>query len=192
MRFCYNSTNQNQSSFQPQQHHNQTATEIIFSSLLSRHAHTSHLPPMSQPSKKQKTSLQKRVLLDDAKKFIEVWLEGNECTNFFNKVIKRDDIEFMPTKAQINPEAYEGEDAEEDGDESVDVDTPVYWSMIRHMSDDNHNWKDLRRALNNSQQFAYHTAHGSCFFGFIGDSGNAEGYAGEPAFQKLVADFHGE
>ena len=148
---------------------------------------------MSQPSKKQKTSLQKRVLIDDAKKFIELWIEGNGCTNFFNKAIKRqDDIEFMPTKAQLNPEAYEGEDAEEDGDTPADVDDPVSWFMIRYMDSESLNWKDLLRALHNSQKFAWHTAHGCCFFGFIGQSGFAEGYAGDPDFQNLVADFHGE
>ena len=148
---------------------------------------------MSQPSKKQKkattTSLQRRVLLDDAKKFIDFWLEGNGCTNFFNAVIKHDDIEFMPTKAHINPEAYEGDDAEEDGDEYPD--SPIYWSMIRHMSDDSQNWKDFHSALMDSQKFAWHTAHGCCFFGFVGNSGWAEGYAGDPDFQELVADFHG-
>ena len=147
---------------------------------------------MSQPSKKQKTSLQKRVLLDDAKKFIDMWLEGNGCTNFFDKVINREDIEFMPTKKDLDPETYEGKDAEKDGDVSVDVDSPVYWSMIRHMSDDSQDWKDLLSALMDSQKFAWHTAHGCCFFGFIGQSGCAEGYAGEPDFQNLVADFHGE
>ena len=150
---------------------------------------------MSQPNKKQKAqkmSLVKKVLLDDAKKFIEVWLEGNECTNFSNKVIKGDDIEFMPTKGHLNPEAYEGEDAEEDGDTLVDVDCPVYWSMIRHMDDKSQGWKDLLRALNNSHKFAWHTARGCCFFGFIGDSGWAEGYAGDPDLQNLSADFHGE
>ena len=147
---------------------------------------------MSQPSKKQKTSLQKRVLIDDAKKFIELWIEGNGCTKFFNANVPRDAIEHMPTKAQLNPEAYEGEDAETDGDTPVDVDDPVCWFMIRHMDSESHNWKDLLRALKNSQKFAWHTAHGCCFFGFVGHSGFAEGYAGDPDFQNLVADFHGE
>ena len=154
---------------------------------------------MSQPSKKQKKattqkvtkkSLRQEVFLIDARKFIEVWLEGNECTDFFNKVIKRDDIEFMPTKADINPEAYEGDDAEEDGDEYPDA--PIYWSMIRHMSSESKNWIDLRRALKNSQKFAFHEAQDCCFFGFVGDCGWAEGYAGDPDFQELVADFHGQ
>ena len=149
---------------------------------------------MSQPSKKQKkattTSLQRRVLLYDAKKLIDLFLEGNGCTNFFNAVIKRDDIEFMPTKADINPEAYEGDDAEEDGYEYPDA--PIYWSMIRHMSVESKNWIDLRRALKNSQKFAFHEAEDCCFFGFVGDCGWAEGYAGDPDFQALVADFHGQ
>ena len=107
----------------------------------------------------------------------------------FNAVVKWEDIEFMPTKAHLNPEAYEGEDAEEDGDEPVDVDSPVYWHMICHMSDDSHNWKDLLRALNNSHKFAYHTAGGSFFFGFVANCGWAEEFAGDPDFQTLVADF---
>ena len=149
---------------------------------------------MSQPSKKQKkattTSLQRRVLLDDANKFVDLFLSGTGCTNFFNAVIKRDDIEFMPTKADINPEDYEGDDAEEDGDEYPDA--PIYWSMIRHMSVESKNWIDLRRALKNSQKFAFHEAQDCCFFGFVGDCGWAEGYAGDPDFQELVADFHGQ
>ena len=135
-------------------------------------------------------SLRQEVLLNDAKKFIEVWLEGNECTNFFNKIIMGDDIEFMPTKAQLNPEAYESEDAEEDGDEYPDA--PIYWSMIRHMSSESKNWIDLRRALKNSQKFAFHEAEDCCFFGFVGDCSWADGYAGDPDFQALVADFHGQ
>ena len=156
---------------------------------------------MSQPSKKQKKattqkvtkmSLRQEVLLNDARKFIEVWLEGNECTDFFNKVIKRDDIEFMPTKADLNPEAYEGEDAEEDGDEPIDVDNPVYWHMIRHMNTESHNWKALHCALMKTHKFPWHTAGGSCFFGFVGNCGWAEGYAGDPDFQTLINYFQNQ
>ena len=133
-------------------------------------------------------SLRQEVLLNDARKFIEVWLEGNECTNFFIKAIQcQDEVEFMPTKAQLNPEAYEGDDAEEDGDEYAEG--PVYWHMIRHMDTESHNWKDFHRALKNIQKFAWHTAHGACFFGFVGNCGWAEGYAGDPDFQTLIADF---
>ena len=151
---------------------------------------------MSQPSKKQKkattTSLQRRVLLDDANKFVDLFLSGTGCTNFFNAVIKRDDIEFMPTKADINPEAYEGDDAEEDGDEHIDVDSPVYWHMIRHMNTESHNWKALHCALMKTHKFPWHTAGGSCFFGFVGHCGWAEGYAGDPDFQTLINYFQNQ
>ena len=62
--------------------------------------------------------------------------------------------------------------------------------MIRHMDDESVNWKDFERALKNSKQFAYHTAGGSCFFGFIGAPGWADGWAGAPSFQNLIADYH--
>ena len=143
---------------------------------------------MSTEEKEQ----QQRDRLDKAQKFIDAFLEGNGCSNFFNKVIKHYDIEFMPTNRDLNPEAYEGEDAEEDGDTSVDVDSPVYWFMIRHMDGESLNWKDFERALKNSQQFPWHTAGGSCFFGFIGSPASADGWAGDPDFQNLIADFHSE
>ena len=64
----------------------------------------------------------------------------------------------MPTKKHLDPETYEGEDAEEDGDEPIDVDTPVYWHMIRHMNTESHNWKALHCALMKTHKFPWHTA----------------------------------
>ena len=101
--------NHNNNNRQPQP---RTFTQFSLLLLTTRaHQLLTSYKPTKQETKGTKDVPCKKGSSDDAKKFIDVWLEGNECTNFFNKVIKRDDIDFMPTKTQISPEAYEGEDA---------------------------------------------------------------------------------
>ena len=98
-------------------------------------------------------------------------------------------IEHTPTKEQLNSEAHEGEDAKEDGDEYPD--DPICLFMIRHMDAEGKNWKDFCNSLTNSQKSPFTIAHGCCFFGFVSSVYGDNGHAGDPDFQKLIADFHG-
>ena len=133
----------------------------------------------------------KTRFIESVKKFEDKFINGNGCTEFFNKFIRFDDVEFRPTHRQLRPEDY-GEGGEDEGDGEGDDYADLFWVSLRDFDSRCGDWKDLEHALKTSQKFGFYSYAEMCFIGFSFSPEPDEGYSAKRDFQELIALYFGK
>ena len=128
-------------------------------------------------------------LLARTKLFEKVNIDQGGCTDFFNKFINIDDVDFWPTHRQLRPEDY-GDDGEDEGDGCGDDRVDLHWVNLRTFVKNSTDWTDFEHALKESQKFGFYSYGEMCFIGFPCSPDPNDGYATNEDFQELIAIYH--